>query len=215
MSLGMPYYIVYASIGGYGNHVRWLLLLDERFSITIKSENNLAGMDGQTLTTATEKTEFIKQHVYSLERTWNTWLAFEWEYRSMLDDYMKFTHDGELLLRSSDFFGECKLLAITCDPELTYRSYVKINPGLNGLSKEHFVLQNYKQNQLCEWAGQVLPLVDTIDSTNLFHTVLDKELYSSMLDHFNIQNHYEQAQEIHSAWYDCHMRAEADYVKST
>ena len=187
MSSSMPYYIIYAPIGGYGNHVRWLLLLDERFSITIKSKDNLAGMNGQVLTTATEKAEFIKQHVYSAERTRHTWLPLEWEYRNMLDDYMKFTHFAE------DLFDECKLLAITCDPKLAYRSYIKLNPGCNGLSKEGFVKRNGKQNKMCEFADQVLPLVKAIDSTDLFNNVLDKELYSNMIEYFNIENHYAQA----------------------
>ena len=200
MSADMPYYVVYAPIGGYGNHIRWLLLLDERYTISI---------DNQTLSSAVGKTEFIKQFVYPPERTFNNWLTFEFKYRVMLNIHLKFTHD------MVDMFNECKMLAIKCDPDLGYRSYIKFNTNLNGLSKFDFLKQIRKQNKMCDFAESYLPTVKSIDSTKLFQPVLDKELYNSMLEFLNINNHYKQAQEIHSLWYNLHLKAETEYLNLT
>ena len=157
--------MIYAPIGGFGNHLRWLLLLDENYTIKLKD---------QVLITSNEKLEFIKKFVYCEERSWHNWIKFEFRYRIILDQYLKFTHD------MTDIFDDLKTVGLTIDPELAYKSYVKFNPTLNGISKNSFLQQIQKQNKMCKFANDYSPdLFYCVDSASFFQPTLDIKLYNN------------------------------------
>jgi hypothetical protein len=191
--------MVYAPVGGFGNHIRWLALLDKGYTLNFND---------QLLTSVTEKIEFIKNFVYCSDRTYHNWLKFEFKYRLELNSHLLFTHD------MTNMFDECKMLAIKCDPDVVHHAYVKFNPGLNGINKETFLKMVNKQNKMCIFAEQYLDTVKCIDSTNLFQPTLDNTIYNDISTVFNLDNYYSEAQEIHTLWYNLHLKAESEYVQS-
>ena len=191
--------MIYAPIGGFGNHLRWLLLLDENYTIKLKD---------QVLITSNEKLEFIKKFVYCEERSWHNWIKFEFRYRIILDQYLKFTHD------MTDIFDDLKTVGLTIDPELAYKSYVKFNPTLNGISKNSFLQQIQKQNKMCKFANDYSPdLFYCVDSASFFQPTLDIKIYNNIINYFNLQSHNDVAQEIHYIWYNLHLKSAAEWEK--
>jgi len=191
--------MIYAPVGGFGNHIRWLALLDHGYTLKLND---------QLLTTPTEKIEFIKNFVYCQDRTYHNWLQFEFIYRLELNSSLLFTHE------MIHMFDECKMLVITCDPEVAHRAYVKFAPLLNNINEETFLKMVNKQNKMCIFAEQYLDTVKCIDSTNLFQPTLDNTIYNDILTFFDLDNYYSEAQEIHTLWYNLHLKAESEYVQS-
>ena len=193
----MPLYMIYAPVGGFGNHLRWLLLLDENYVLTL---------NGQTITTTVEKINFIKKFVYCNERSWHNWLQFEGQFVMKLNQHLKLTHVP------TDVFDDLKTIGVTIDPDLAHRSFVKFNS--NGVDKETFLKRTHKQNKFCKFADQCIDTLKYIDLSALFCPVLDETIYKNALTFFNLENHYLEAKEIHALWYNLHLKAETEYVQS-
>ena len=62
---------IVAHIGGCGNHIRWLCLLDQTFDISSITKK--------------DKFDFILNEVYGKDRTWHNWLTYEWKWRELLN----------------------------------------------------------------------------------------------------------------------------------
>jgi hypothetical protein len=182
-------YQVYAPCGAFGNHLRWLLLLDEKYTLIL---------DKQLISTANEKVDFISKNVYTNNRNFKNWLSYEFRYRSTLDQWLKFTHSIE------DVLDERKGIGCSIDPKLAYQEYVKFNPSLNGLSVESFYQMIQKSNKFCNFAEQYYPIFKHIDSGRLYNEKLDFDLYSECIDFLNLTLYYNEAQEIHSMWFFLH-----------
>ena len=195
--LGFPLFMIYAPVGGFGNHLRWLLLLNKNYKIEL---------DGQKLFTIEDKIKFITTIVYSNNRTYNNWLDYEFTWRNKLDHLLKFTHD------MTDFFDDLKSVALIVEPILALRCYEKFNPGLNGLSTENFLKQTHKQNLMCQFASQSLDAVICVDATKLFQATLDKEIYNRVLEFFNLESNFDEANTIHQIWYNLHIKAEKEWL---
>ena len=192
-----PINMIYAPIGGFGNHIRWLLLLDKNYKLEL---------DGQILVSVEDKVKFITTTVYSNNRTYNNWLDYEFTWRRKLNLVLKFTHD------MTDFFDDLMSIAVTVDPNLALRCYEKFNPGLNGISKEGFLKQIRKQNLMCEFATKALNTVICIDSTKLFQPTLDKEIYNRAIEFLNLESNFDAASNIHQVWYMLHIKAENQWL---
>jgi hypothetical protein len=192
-----PYYMVYAPVGGFGNHIRWLLLLDKSYQLEL---------DGELLCEPRDKVKFLTTTVYAPERTYNNWLEYEFNWRLKLDDWMKFTHD------MTDLFDDIKSVVVTIDPETAYRCYVKFNPILHNRTKDEFIKQIRKQNQMCKFANDALDTATLLDSTLLFQSKLDKGIYNRLIEFFNLEPNFVEAQEVHSTWYNLHIKAENEWL---
>jgi hypothetical protein len=197
--LSEPIYMIYAPIGGFGNHIRWLLLLDKNYKLEL---------DGQTLVSTEDKVKFITTTVYPTNRTYDNWLDYEFNWRRKLDTVLKFTHD------MTDFFDNMSSIAVTIDPDLAFRCYKKFNPSLNGQSKENFLKQIRKQNFMCQFANDALDNVICIDATKLFQPTLNKEIYNRVIEFFDLDSNFDDANTIHQVWYSLHINAENQWLIS-
>jgi hypothetical protein len=197
--VSVPINMIYAPIGGFGNHIRWLLLLDNNYKLEL---------DDRILVSVEDKVKFITTTVYSNDRTYNNWLDYEFTWRYKLDLVLKFTHD------MTDFFDNLMSIAVTVDPELALRCYEKFNPSINNISKENFLKQIRKQNLMCEFASNALDTVICIDSTKLFQPILDKEIYNRATKFFDLESNFDHANTIHQVWYRLHIKAENEWLLS-
>lgn len=188
---------VIAPTGGFGNHVRWLLLLSDKYTffncINIK-----------------DKVNFIKENVYNENRSWHNWLTFEFTYRDELHETINFTHDLKTIYE--DKFTDSKFILLTIDGNLAYKCYFKFNSYLNTLSLNDFMLMINKHNKMTNIANKKDNRIFTAKSDNLFNEKLDKNIYTSMIHWFNLEDRYDYATEIHSIWYNLHRKSEKKFV---
>jgi hypothetical protein len=211
---------VNAPVGSAGNHIRWLMLLDSKFSMQLISAD-IAVIEFNSLSVALEnlpdhvvcpfdtiknKVNFINTHVYHNDRSWHNWLHIEWRFRKQLDSVINFDHNFQ------NISSQVKTVALTVDPEIAYKHYVKFNCNLNNNSKKLFMksidYNNYHVNQ-----HKNNPMVLVIDSNLLFDPVLNKNIYNSIIEFCELDDHYFIAQDIHTRWINLNKKSEIDIVK--
>lgn len=191
--VGVRYNII-APLGGFGNHVRWLILLDPSFDLTINY-----GKDIINLTSLDQKIAFFNGRVYPNDRSWDNWLQIEWAYRDSLNRYIPFGHDINELLNP-----DVKTILLKTNPELAYRSYIKFNSNLNTRPKHRFISDVNETNSIVADKPHQLSL----DSDVLYNEVLDQKFYNDLVGFLELENLYTTAQQIHSKWYHLHKNAE-------
>jgi hypothetical protein len=181
--------------GAAGNHVRWLLSLDDQFP-------NPFG-----LTSVEQKADFIKTKVYNSTRTWNTWLGKEWEFRPALDKILIVDHTP-----SPPPPGEKRLYLETLDPTLPALHYFHINLGLMAKTPDQFVEVIKIFNSNCDIIkSKNLPETKVIVCDKLFQPVLDRETYLQLVDFYGFADNYDTAKQIHSLYHTCRVNSARDF----
>ena len=216
----MTEYAVNAPIGAAGNHVRWLMLLDPKFSTSLTTVDNeiresmppfidLKSLDNHIICPFNDiknKFKFIENYVYFNKRSWNNWLTVEWRYRKNLNLCIQFDHDYKNILPLPT-----KTVALIVDPAVAYKHYLKFNSNLNFFSKDLFYRiidnNNYHVNRL---KSELDILV--IDSNLLFTSKLNLDIYHSIIKFFNFSDQYELAQKVHTLWFDLHKKSEIELL---
>jgi len=231
---------ILSPIGGFGNHVRWLMLLDPAYQFFYKGHkdayNNQKGPDWP------DYDDYKQDH-------WNnTPQEIKEEILSIFDDHIcidavsktKFIQEKiyhkhrtwsnwlitEWKYRNSikqliDFcHSESELenplfptLILTIDPDLAYRSYLKFNSYLNKQTVDEFkksCVDTIEKNLSLEHKNQNTLV---LDADVLFQDTLDKDFYKKIIDFFELSNQYETANFIHNLWYQAHKRSEYDIVR--
>jgi len=186
-------------MGGYGNHVRWLLLLDSTFQ---SSELNFAG-------DANSKVNFILKNVYFNERSWHNWIEIEFRFRQQFNRLIFFTHTFDKLIINDD--DTCTLIVVS--PELCYSSYIKLNTLNHKASKKDFMNWTAKSNLLEEQRREYLPNFRVQKSDILFQEELDYNWYHEIVSSLHLEDNYNHAKLIHKKWYQLHKKAEKDIVR--
>lgn len=197
---------IIAAPGGFGNHIRWLLLLDPMFSLKCFDVN-----------TPDEKINFLKLQVYSPQRSWHNWLTTEWKFRDAINSLISLSHGGDLRWKEMANNANDKTLLCTVDADLAYRNYVKFNSNLNSTDADKwknyiggaFSQQGFKYymdqfrcyNQCC-----------VISSDLFFQEDLDRTLYEHIINFFNLSNQFDLAADIHRVWYKLQIHAEQEII---
>ena len=183
-------------VGGFGNHLRWLLLLSPEFDIQIKD--------------ITDKKIITQRMIYPKYRTCFNWINTEWRYREIMNKYISFTHNIE---DEYDASVSNKIIAMTINPKYALKHYLKLNPLLNGHTVESFLDSiSMNNNSNTEFRVNQEDKMLVINANKLYNAVLDKELYKSAIDFFEIGNVYEQANDVHQMWYELHQQANSDVL---
>ncbi|CAB4128605.1 hypothetical protein UFOVP112_44 [uncultured Caudovirales phage] len=187
---------IVAPVGGFGNHVRWLMILDPSFVLVTQARDVPVVLD-----TIEKKLEFITDLVYPIDRTWHNWLEFEWRYREDLNKIIAFSH-GPL-------WPTTKTLVLQVSPDLAYKSYLKFNSNLNTRSRVRFINDVTDLNAL-NYFG-----IDhcILNSDVLFTPTLSDYFYNQLINFFGLENLFEHASIIHNLWYDRHIKAEREFVE--
>ena len=168
-------------MGGAGNHIRWLCLLDDRFLFDI---NN-----------AVDKVEFILNEIYPTNRSWQTWLEYEWRHRKRVNSIIYFGHE---------YVGnDSKSLYISVTPEICLRHYIKLNSQLNG-----FNIESFKQ-YVSECNDEFYNLdMYTVPGDVFFNNVLPYNTYMKIINYFDLSDNYQKAKIIHERWVSLNKDAE-------
>jgi len=201
---------VCAPIGGFGNHVRWLALLDPvfQFELTPLTEPRFKKIPDPTrhikFSNADSKLESFRTQIYSPGRSWHNWIWMEFLYREDLDEVLEFNHRGPYIE------NVIKNLILTVDPELALRSYLKLNSNLNQCTPEVFKQQTTQFNLGTE--GQNLEN-KIINVDCLYQPILDRTFYNNMIEWFELSDCYDLANQVHGLWYNAHERTEQEFVE--
>lgn len=181
-------YYLSAPIGGFGNHVRWLMLLDTSYDIGYA-----------------DKMDFICNTIYAKTRSWHNWLQVEWQYRADLNKIILFEHKYNPA-------GKLKTLLLTIDSSLAYRCYLKFNSNLNNSTVGQFKETIEATNQYNLQFENTRSDVKVMSSDVLYSANLDSGFYHSLVDWFGLEDNYSEASVIHRHWFEAHQRAEKEFV---
>ena len=224
---------IIAPIGGFGNHIRWILLLDDQFRIIVKSGNdiyvNLAGINWPDYDNfINERYSNISKNIVDeikLKCEINLFTSIEkinfikkliypmqrsyhnwlnWEWRYRVS----FNNYIQLDHEYSD--SQKKTLILTIDPMLAYKCYVKFNSNLNNMLKDQFIQGIELANQSHSLLSKSNENIQLLDSTILYQPSLDYDWYQELISKLNLDNNYQSANIIHKLWYDGHKRSERD-----
>jgi hypothetical protein len=193
-------------IGGFINHVRWLMLLDPQIEFTIQEPNSTIPI--HTLDTIDSKIDFISNQIYSESRTWNNWLYVEFLYRLGINQIINIAHYYDEIENKN-----LNTLFLTASPELSYFCYLKFNSNLNISLPEVFKLKNHKLNEYHKRIALESTNITVVDSDILFQPTLDQNFYNNLVSWANITNLYDHANKIHGLWYSAHKRAEQEFIE--
>jgi hypothetical protein len=178
-------------MGGGGNHLRWLLLLDPQFSYLREY--------------ASDNYSFIINCVYPNDRTWQNWLNYEWRWRLEVENLIAFSH-GRVIQ------SDTRYCALRTDPDNAFRHYLKFNTNLNTTLIDTFKQQTADYNKLINTNSDSANLL-IVDSESMFQPTLDQDFYNKVIDWFELSDHYEQAAEIHQQWWKLVKRAEQEIIR--
>lgn len=206
---------VCAPIGGFGNHVRWLALLDPcfQFEVTPLAEPRFKKILDPTrhikFSDADSKLESFRTQIYSSKRSWDNWLWMEFLYREEIDEVLEFNHKG------NQIDGVDRNLVLTIDPELALKSYFKLNSNLNHCTPNIFKKQvrQVVDSALRNPSRRLENKIMNVDC--LYQPVLDREFYNNMIEWFGLSDCYDLANQVHGLWIGAHQRAEKEFVEYT
>jgi hypothetical protein len=195
---------MHAPMGGYGNHIRWLCLLDDQFDFAKLKEKNAT----PSISTLSEKVDFICSDVYSNNRTRDNWIRTEWKFRTEMNAFIYFCHDHELLDLGAKCLMDEKILRvyIDVDPDLCLRRFSTFEPNLNGVKREAVKERHIKNATVLRASGYC------VDGNNLFQEVLPKDTYERIISILNLDNHYDEASKVHKRWYKTTINAEKENI---
>lgn len=198
-----------APVGGFGNHVRWLALLDPcfQFDLTPLAEPRFKKIPDLSrrinFLDADSKLESFCTQIYSPKRSWNNWLWTEWLYRDDLDSVLVFNHYDDHV-DSID-----KSLVLTVDPDLALLQYFKLNSNLNHRTPGQFkqTVQQFNNNAYAHAKKK------TINVDCLYRPTLDRGFYNNMIEWFELSDCYYLANRVHEFWFAAHERAQKEFVE--
>jgi hypothetical protein len=203
-------FAVVAPIGGFGNHLRWLMLLDKQFSLMdiARHQKNIRNID-----VLENKVEFIKINIYPVTRSWHNWLKHEWGFRVQLENQISFSHYEVTEDFATISESDRKTIALVTDPDLAYRGYVKFNTSTNGRGMAGFKHEVISFNRKVTELAKTNKNIRLLDGAKLFQDTLDQNLYNSAAEWFQAGNNYTQANDIHQIWYSLHKKAEKEILE--
>lgn len=188
--------LVIACVGGLGNHVRNMCLLDDSFD----------------LSTVTDKSplEYLAKDVYTDFRSWHNWMQVESQFREPLDQFITVQHPGNNV---DNRWRVEPTVCTTIDPETCYHHYLKFNSNLNNLTKSYF--KKLTQQNVDHWQS----IADTHDNVTslsvdpLFEGDLDQSWLDQLNTAFGLNIDHQSAKEVHAKWQKLNHRAEREVVK--
>ena len=204
--------------GGYGQHLRWLILLSENFTDvnTLNCPNFLVNKKYFPLK-AEDRVDFIIENVYNYERNFNNWLTLEKFFQVKLHNYLGFCHDASLLKTSNDK-TYYTIMGYT-DVQSAKKHWYKFHPfwlgqPLKNSSEQEFIESTNNYNKLIEnYVPSSNERTFYYNSKDLDNKVLNYDIYNNLVEFLGIDNRYEFANIVHEKWYDLNKKAERDIVE--
>ena len=194
-------------MGGFGHHVRWMALLDNRFQ---KPEQSLS---------VAEKVEFITGTVYNINDP-HSYIGIETQHSRGLNDLIYFNHqlDKENRIvrlnnqhnqRFFEYSNDTKFLCCICDPQIALKEYSTLRPELNDWTAEQFLERAEIDNMLSTTTPMFHANTFFINNDILHHSkILDKEYYNTLISHLELDDNYDAANAVHIKWWETRRRFE-------
>jgi hypothetical protein len=239
-TLPIPIYNVVSPTGGFANHIRWLMLLDNRYSSIIIPDNfkpiyekyqggdwptyhnfiihNYHGIDqsiidemNNILPMLNFTTPDYKLHAYK---------RHVYPTNRTWHNWLRYEHQWRVLLNRiiemKHAYTELtninnKTLILTIDPFLAYKSYIKFNSYCNELTLHGFQSSILTENAKHLTITNKNTLILNVDI--LFNELLDRAWYQQLITWFDLDDNYSTACIVHKLWYDAHKRAEQDIIQ--
>ena len=218
-----------APMGGFGNHIRWLVLLDKKFKLSPLEAigwnqavfDDIKGPDWPAFSNYKSMPEWVKQECIELGIFVNVPESIDDKINFILDNVYNNSRSwhnwlitewayrdylDQIIPFTHSSLANDKCLKVTIAPLLAYKCYVKFNTNLNNTTKENFIDLIKHEN------AAVDRFKYCIDATCLFSEILDKTFYSNICQIFNIDNNYKYACKIHKQWYNLHLKSEKEIV---
>lgn len=188
--------------GGGINHVRWLLLIDQRF---FKKQNIFPSP------VIDDKIQYISQHVYGQNKTWNTWIRLEYQLKMKVDALITCFHEFWKWREKHDDYTKILFLKFN-DIETLINHYFHVNLSMNGYTAcelRQSILLWQQELDLIEQAN--LPNVKILMSDTVHQDYLDPTWYQELVAWFGCDNHYEHAAQIHQLYHQCRRKSAGDF----
>lgn len=157
------------------------------------------------------KVKFIEDNVYCKDRNHSNWISFEWKYRKKLDNVIHVDHSiysaSYAIAPRNGPSKPHKILGSILDPEDCLKHYLKFNPTLNSFSPKEFLRKSINYNKhIEEYPLHLRPgeQILIVRGKELHKPDLDRKLYKSMIDFFELEDLYEYANQVHIMWYKIH-----------
>lgn len=175
--------------GGGGNHLRWLLYLDS----SIDSEKTIE-----------EKMGFILNEVYSIKRSFYNWLSWEsqWRYDDKYESFIKILHEPK------DDKPENKTIFLSFDDyEIPLKHYSVLTSCFSSeVSYNHYIKFLKDFDRKIEIYGKQNDSKLSLKTDIFFNDTLDEDFYKTVVDWFELENHYKECCVLHDKWNECRER---------
>lgn len=227
---------IVAPVGGFGNHLRWLILMSREYSFrlcpTLKSystvaklgwpryddycRGNLEGIDSD-IAVEIQRSTMLHNFVDDADKLNFIKSSIYYDARSWhnwLATEWQFRASIDPLI---DFKHDIdsidparKYIVSIIDPMIALRAYLKFNSSLNNVSAEDFLNRIRTFNNKTElWLKEN---VFIFDSSDLIRESLNQKVYSDLLSWIGISENYDNANLIHGIWYRLHQKAEKEFL---
>jgi hypothetical protein len=233
-------YLIVSPIGGFGNHIRWLMLLDDKFNLfddvvvasrwDRKLYNDLKGGSWPIYGDFNSMPMYVKHECHELlpsiflkyDNNINGKSSFIMEHvypnnrtwHNWLQTEWGFRDwaDGYISFSHNlDHEYIKNTIAVTIEPEFAYKRYLKFNSCNNNQSKEQTISEIEKYN--CKIHTNTVSNRIIIDANVIYDEHLNYELYTRCIEAFSLTNNYQDACVIHKQWHQLHQNAEIDIVQ--
>tara|TARA_B100000519_G_C14187806_1_gene411612 strand:- start:227 stop:796 length:570 start_codon:yes stop_codon:yes gene_type:complete len=182
---------VVAPIGGAGNHVRWLCLLDHSFDLTTVSKS-----------TATNS-EFMLNTVYNEQRNNSNWLRIEFIWRDQLRPFIDLHNDIEAISEPD----HRKILYVSSPGQQCYDHYWKFDKPKQFQDrmqdKSQWIDRVDEQNQNI---NKLLPDPVVLHFGRYYTEQIDQQLLDQLNDCFGINIPFAEADAVHNRWLELNHR---------
>lgn len=180
-------------------------VIAKEISVVIDQGYLRAPVDFDTLP---NKLHFIKKYIYHPDRTWHNWIETEFQWRFELNHAIFVEHQVNQIK-----YLDLPTLCITTKPESALRYYFKFNPLLNKRDKNDFChLVEQTNEEMIEMGNRQGNLL--LDSDCFYHSILNRDVYSLMINWTKFDDQYQEASQVHAAWYQGHLRAQQQFVNT-
>ena len=232
---------IIAPAGGFGNHIRWLVLLDPRFKVlysivdeglyeTFKGADWPSYNDYVTfeyinipdaiLTEIKEKTSPFDINFDTVSEKVDFILNYVYPPHRSYRNWLKFEGTYRRFFDQLISFDHTitnknvdKVILVSIDPELAFKNFFKFHPLMPRSKKEfiELIIRDTEEN-LAYIQNHNISYIN-IDSSVLLAEELNYEFYKKIIEFFNLTDNYTHAAKIHAVWYQLHKNAEQDLVR--
>jgi hypothetical protein len=222
-------------IGGFGNHLAWLVWTNSKFSSGLLKRNiienhydeikGVSWPDYKDLSLCDLKSDSLLSEFQSLglvdtlvkdpidfvfknvynNRSWHNWLKKEWEFRDRLKNIV-IGHTHKIKIEPEYWYIFGKASPDTC-----YKHYLKINSSFNNTGINGFLDDVNIFNQNVD-SYKNLDNVLAIDNDLLLSDVLDVDYYKKIITFLNLNNDYDNANLLHQQWRELIKNSDSDFV---